>query len=193
MDLNCLEKGILSASLTIYLVMYFTNTQIAIAELPLMEEVNIQPLEDVYLKVQRIVYFISLTTTVLVVAGLFYFIEGLRNRYVIIASATVLLLIFVISWIAVRLSFRYSGYALREKDVLYRSGWITRQTSIVPLNRVQHVSVQSGPIERKFDLASVSIYTAGAGQADVTIYGIKQTTALQIKDWITTQLHGSIN
>ncbi|MBK7123972.1 MAG: PH domain-containing protein [Chitinophagaceae bacterium] len=47
-----------------------------------------------------------------------------------------------------------------------------------PAKRV-HVSVQSGPIERKFGLASISIYTAGSDEADLTIRGINTETAQQ--------------
>jgi len=63
----------------------------------------------------------------------------------------------------------------------------------VPLKRIQHVSVQSGPIERKFGLASISIYTAGSEEADFTIKGITEPTAQQIKEWISTQLNGELN
>src|SRR5688500_13683010 len=93
-------------------------------------------------------------------------------------------------WLVDTGSFKYRGYAIRDKDVLFRPGWLVRKVRRVPLNRVQHVSVQSGPIERLYKLASVSIYTAGAGAADFTIRGIREDKAQQIKEWISNQLNG---
>ena len=99
-------------------------------------------------------------------------------------------MLLIYGWISVNYGFRHSGYALRTKDILFKRGWIIRKIRVVPLKRIQHVSLQSGPVERKFGLASISIYTAGSEEADFTIRGITQQTAQQIKEWISTQLHG---
>lgn len=169
--------------------MDFTNTVIPVSGLPAIEEVVFQPLERDYLKVERIVY--AITTIVVLALGIaaVYFVERLRMPLTLIISSSVFLLITILGWIGNSLGFRFSGYAIREKDVLYRSGWFIRKTRVVPLNRVQHVSMQSGPIERKYNLASVSIYTAGSEQADFTIRGINEQTASQIKEWISEQLN----
>jgi membrane protein YdbS with pleckstrin-like domain len=171
--------------------MDFLNTTIPIDTLPAIEEVPLQPLEKNYLKVERIVFFI--TTFLLIAAGIaaFYFIESIRLTNIIFTSTAVFIVIRIIGWIADSLNYRFSGYALRQHDVLYRKGWFIRKTRVVPINRIQHVSVQSGPIERMYKLASVSIYTAGSDHADFTIRGISETTASQIKDWITGQMNES--
>jgi membrane protein YdbS with pleckstrin-like domain len=100
------------------------------------------------------------------------------------------LFFFVIGWISDTVGFNNSGYALRDKDILFRRGWLIRKIRVVPLNRVQHVSIQSGPIERRYQLSSVSIFTAGSGAADFTIHGLTIEKAAQIKEWISNQLNG---
>lgn len=170
--------------------MHFSNLQIPIEGLPHIAEVELQPLEKKYLRVQGIVYVMSLVLVAAALTLLFYFVDDLHEYYLALPTAIAFIVLTIAGWVSIRLSFIYSGFALREKDLLYRSGWFNRKTRVVPLNRVQHVSVQSGPIERKYGLASVSIFTAGAGQADFTIHGITNDTALQIKEWITEQLHG---
>lgn len=171
--------------------MDFTNMQIPVAGLPQVEEITFQPLEKEYLVVERISYTITTIVIFLIGFAIFYFIEETQNYKVILSVAALFTLFTVVGWITTVVGFRVSGYAIRDKDVLYRSGWLVRKTRIVPLNRIQHVSVQSGPIERKYKLGSVSIFTAGAGQADFTIRGIKEATAHQLKDWLTTQLNGN--
>ncbi|WP_207492070.1 PH domain-containing protein [Aridibaculum aurantiacum] len=173
--------------------MHFSNVQIPLHELPQVEAADFQPLEKEYLQVQRITYIITTIIVLLALTAAIFFIDDLQQYEIIIPAAALFVIITIVGWLATRLNYSFSGYAIREQDVLYRSGWFTRRTRIVPLNRVQHVSVQSGPIERKYKLASVSIYTAGAEQADFTIKGITNETAVQVKDWITNQMHGRDN
>jgi membrane protein YdbS with pleckstrin-like domain len=158
-----------------------------------VEDVPFQPLERNYLKVERITFFI--TSFIFLAAGIvaFYFIESIQLASIIFISAALFMLARIIGWIADTLNYRFSGYALRQQDILYRKGWFIRKTRVVPVNRIQHVSVQSGPIERMYKLASVSIYTAGSDHADFTIRGINEQTASQIKDWITGQMNESHN
>lgn len=173
--------------------MNFSNLIVSSAELPTIEEIPFQPLEKDYLLVERISAAITFTVILLIAIALFYFIESLQETTTMLSAGVVLLIIFSLSFISTTISFKYSGYALREKDVLFKSGWIVRKIRIVMLNRIQHVSVQSGPIERKYGLSSVSIYTAGSSQADFTISGISEETALKIKQWISTNMNGSNN
>ena len=172
--------------------MDFSNKNISPAELPSLEEVKFHPLEEDYLVTERISFAITIAIMLVVALPLFYFIDILQEPVIIIIALTVFLLFAGLSWFATGLDFRYSGYALREKDLLFRSGWFIRKKKVVLINRIQHVSIQSGPIERKFGLSSISIFTAGASQADFTIKGIKEETALSIKEWLSKQEYGNV-
>jgi hypothetical protein len=173
--------------------MNFSNINIAITDLPSIESVDFNPLEKAYLKVSRLTYLISTIIVIAIIIAIFYFIKKIQTPIVMSSTTGVLSVFTIFGWIANTLSFNYSGYALRERDVLFRRGWLVRKVRIVPLKRIQHVSLQSGPIERKFGLASISIFTAGSEEADFTINGITKETAQQIKDWIGIQLNGELN
>jgi membrane protein YdbS with pleckstrin-like domain len=173
--------------------MNFSNLNVVPAELPTVENIPFQPLEKDYLLVERMSAGITSLVILVIAIFVFYFIESLQETLTMLLAGGVLILIFVLSFISTTISFKYSGYALREKDILFKSGWIIRKIRIVMLDRIQHVSVQSGPIERKYGLSSVSIYTAGSSQADFTISGISEETALRIKQWISTNMNGSSN
>lgn len=63
------------------------------------------------------------------------------------------------------LRWRRWRYEIRDDEVDLQRGilWITR--TLVPLARIQHVDTQSGPLQRRFGLATVVFYTAaGANQ-----------------------------
>ena len=64
------------------------------------------------------------------------------------------------------------GYAVRDKDILYKSGVLWRSAQAVPFNRIQHAVRGSGPVERGFGLASLTAYTAGGSGGDLRIAGL---------------------
>lgn len=173
--------------------MNFINNTISPQDLPTIETIKFHPLEKQYLKVSKISFFIFGLITLIVVSIAFYFIKKIQSPVVISSAAAIFILLTISGWVSLNLGFKLSGYALREKDILYKRGWFIRKTRVVPLSRIQHVSLQSGPIERKFGLASVSIYTAGSDEADFTIKGITGKTAQQIKEWISTKLNEELN
>ena len=81
-------------------------------------------------------------------------------------------------------SFSRKAYALRERDLIYRSGWIIQRFSICPFNRIQHCSLSAGPFERKLGLSSISVYTAGTEGSDIKISGLTEATAFALRDFI---------
>ena len=58
------------------------------------------------------------------------------------------------------LRWRRWRYEIREDEVDLQRGifWVTR--TLVPLARIQHVDTRSGPLQRRFGLATVVFYTA---------------------------------
>lgn len=168
----------------------FTNQNVWPEQLPSLEAIEFQPLESAYLKVERISVTIILCVLLMVGGALFAAFYEWSDLLLLTAASVVFLAFAALLFVSTEISFRRSGYALREQDIIYRSGWIVQKERIVMLNRVQHVSVQSGPMERNFGLASVSLYTAGASGADFTIRGIKEETAQRIKAWVSTRLNG---
>lgn len=171
----------------------FSNQLILLEDIPAIETADFQSLERSYLTVKRITFSIFLMAIFVGVGAIFYFNEPLQLWWAILAVYSGLLVVAALYLVADTLSFRYSGYALREHDLMYRSGWWWRVLRIVPFNRVQHLSIESGLIERQFNLSSIHIYTAGASQADFTLRGIKSEVAEKLKDWITLKIQDKEN
>ena len=74
------------------------------------------------------------------------------------------------------LGFSSDGGVLR-----LRSGVLVRTEKVIPTRRLQHVDIDRGPLERWFDLASVSVFTAGGRRATFRLPGLSPETAESLR------------
>ncbi|MFD5316936.1 PH domain-containing protein [Streptomyces sp. NPDC127098] len=87
-------------------------------------------------------------------------------------------------WGALARNWRSWGYQERDDDLLIRRGVLWRQLTVVPYGRMQLVEVTSGPLERRFGLATLQLHTAAAA-TDATIPGLPPTEAERLRDRLT--------
>lgn len=168
--------------------MDFLNEPFDVESLPRAEEIKLIPIEKSYLTVLRIVW--SLFSFILLVISLIIIISvpALHNFLWISFIVSIWLLITVVYFFIQKKSFQQKAYALREKDLLYRTGWLVQRLEGCPFNRIQHSSVNTGFLERKFGLASLVLFTAGTDAADLHIPGLKEADAYAMKEWITQKI-----
>lgn len=169
--------------------MQFTNAAIDQESLPRIEDVPLTPVQRSYLTVLRIEWLLTSIILLLIATILVYFIPALQQLLgfsIITASA---LIIVAFYRFMLEKNFPFHAYAIREKDVISQRGWIMRTVKISPNNRIQNCSVQSGPLERKYGLASLIIYTAGSDQADMRIPGLMQEEAERLRHYILQKIH----
>ena len=93
-------------------------------------------------------------------------------------------LIVVLRLGLVERNYRAWGYVERDEDLYITNGVLFRSLVAVPYGRMQLVEVASGPLERAFGLASVSLKTASA-ETDATIPGLTPTEAARLRDRLT--------
>lgn len=96
----------------------------------------------------------------------------------------VMVIFFSLRTLLVNLGFRWKGYALREKDLIYRSGLIWRKVVIIPFARIQHGELSEGVFERYYGLKKIRVYTAGGSSSDLTIPGLPKERAEQLRKFI---------
>lgn len=92
--------------------------------------------------------------------------------------------IVVVRWRLVERTWRSWGYVEREDDLYITSGVLFRSLVAVPYGRMQLVEVASGPLERAFGLATVSLKTASA-ETNATIPGLSPDEAARLRDRLT--------
>jgi membrane protein YdbS with pleckstrin-like domain len=92
-----------------------------------------------------------------------------------------LVLFAVLAGVVPNLRWRRWRYEIRDDEVDLQRGIIWVSRTLVPLARIQHVDTQSGPLQRRFGLATVVFYTAaGANQ----IPELSAPVAAEVRDRI---------
>ena len=170
----------------------FVNPEIPPDALPRVEEVGWHALHPSFvrcLQAKKLVGF----AVVVVVLG---FAQILIASVPQFASAQVL---FPTAWIiaAVRAVWSLAwpvievprrSYAVRDKDILYKAGVLWRTETVVPFNRVQHAETGSGPMDRRFGLARLTVFTAGSAGGDWRIDGLGVDLAEELRRYIVGRL-----
>lgn len=168
--------------------MDFLNEPFDVGILPKSENVVFKPVERLYLTVIQMEAGISSAILLMIAVIVIVSIKSLHYPLWISLILGGWLLLTVSYFYFQKKAFEQKAYALREKDVLYRSGWIVQKIHTCPFNRVQHSSVSSGIFERRYGLATLILYTAGTNDADLQIPGLKEPDAHAIKEWITQKI-----
>jgi hypothetical protein len=165
----------------------FENTNIDTSQLPGFQGLPTQPIAKSYwyvILIQKLIInavFISAWTI------LYFIVEDFAIPIGLIVLGGILLLntiILIIDYVV----FPTRRYLLRQHDISYESGKIFYGMTTLPLNRIQHVSLGQGPLEKIYGLAHLKIYTAGGSQADLTLPGLTRSKAEELKEHLLYQM-----
>ena len=173
----------------------FSNPQVSVDDLPAVEQVVWQPLDRRYAprlvlgRLIRVGLFVAAALGITLFANAGYLkwlpLEGLVAGWVALALWSLRSLVWPL------VSVPYRGYAVRDKDILYKHGVWWRNIAVVPFNRVQHAVTGSAPLDRRFGLAYLTVFTAGSGGGDVSIAGLAEDVAEQLRVYIVHKLRRS--
>jgi len=164
----------------------FTNEVINLDLLPKYENIQLsQPHRD-YWKIICINLLIFFGLLGITMGILLFFVDEVKpNAKWIIPVYIILLTSFFLLF---RVSFKKRGYAIRTHDVIYKSGIIAESTTIVPLNRIQHIELNEGLFSRIYQLGSLQLFTAGGQTGHIRISGIAIDEAKRIRDLLLNKL-----
>ena len=170
--------------------MEFTNAEVRPDELPRFDAVQLQAVHRHYPRAQVLVVMIAaclvmvpLAVVLLVVARALPVLAGL------LAFSGAGLLFAWLAWVAHK-SAMVIGYAIREHDVIVQSGIFWRKQTIQPITRIQHVEVTRGPLDKRFGLANLRLFSAGTGHLTFQIPGLGVDEAERIKAFILRTQQG---
>ena len=164
----------------------FTNATIDITELPKFQDTALTKPNAKYWNVIVINLILLLAVIGIAITILIIFQEKFRENWMIWTALYTALVLILFS--IYKASFKRRGFALREKDVIYKSGIISETTTIIPLNRIQHVALNEGIFSRFFKLGTLQIYTAGGSSGEIHIAGIPIDQAKTIKEALVKRL-----
>jgi membrane protein YdbS with pleckstrin-like domain len=168
----------------------FSNMDLDVASLPAFEEVKLHSMAPNFLLKLNIGTLISMLFLVSGWTVSYFLLE--EFRFYVWLAAIVIVLMFSWSFFSNLQLMKRNGYALREKDVIYRRGFLFEKTTVVPFNRIQHVSVERSVLDKLLNLATLKVFTAGGSGSDVSISGLKPGTATSLKEEISARISGHV-
>ncbi|MDE6510879.1 MAG: PH domain-containing protein [Muribaculaceae bacterium] len=147
---------------------------------------SVRPVDELqYEKINRKYRNVQMILTALgylLLGGAALFLLLLDSCIWCIAAECVILMAFAINMFILRKAWEFKGFALRECDITYRSGVVFPKTITVPYLRLQQVSVKQNPVSKIFGLYAVELVNGAQGMASLTIPGLSEERANQIKD-----------
>lgn len=163
----------------------FFNSRIDVHDLPQLPPDSFEPLAPAYLRSK---YVADAVTAVIVVVLALMATAAVQAAdgpvWVPVAGALVVLALIGLTAVLQTMSVRHLGYLVRDHDLTLRQGVIVRVTSTIPYNRVQHVGVDRGPIERLYGLATLQLRSAGGV---IGISGLTTADANRLKELVAAR------
>jgi membrane protein YdbS with pleckstrin-like domain len=90
------------------------------------------------------------------------------------------------AWLGHR-RYRYTRWRLDADGFSLRKGRLWQSDIRVPVNRVQHLDLRRGPLERRYGLATLVIHTAGTRDSAVNVGGLADADAEALRDLLARQ------
>lgn len=168
----------------------FQNPEIALHNLPDMENPDWQQLHPRYARRMQLERALFVTGIAIAIFATNLFVGVPLSKVLMLWLALLVIAGPLLIWPL--LSVPRRGYVVRDKDIVFKSGVIWRSVTAVPFNRVQHVETSNTPLDRKFSLANLQIYTAGGSGGDLKISGLGADTAEQLRVYILGKVGASI-
>ena len=114
---------------------------------------------------------------IIMTANFFLTYDSLQVLFWIITAAAILLIVGL--EIVITPKFRYERYRyfIGNDAIKVREGFIWIKETIVPIERLHKIELSQGPIDRKFDLTSILITTAG-GDCKIKFINTEEAEAI---------------
>lgn len=161
-----------------------TNTQLTIEDITPIEDLNYEGVDPRYRSVQ-----IILTALLYVLfAALALFLLLLDDILWFILAEAVIVIAMIVNLVIVSKAWTFKGYALRENDITYRSGVVFPKITTIPFSKMQQVSVKQNPVSKIFRLYSVEVVNGAQAMSSLSIPGLTNERANQIKSIVISKL-----
>lgn len=85
------------------------------------------------------------------------------------------------------LQYKHLSYRLGSLGLEIQRGIFWKRRVTVPISRVQHTDVAQGPLQRRFDVGKIIVYTAGTQNASVELDGLNFQVAGNLRDSLVAE------
>lgn len=120
--------------------------------------------------------------------GIRIFIRNWDETFVLVVTiiqGAILLLLALNAFLYPKIEYKQWKYNITEDKIEFFHGIFFVQHTIIPMLRIQHITVNQGPINKLYKVATVSISTAGGVFG---LVGLSKETADEICDYINNRV-----
>jgi membrane protein YdbS with pleckstrin-like domain len=86
--------------------------------------------------------------------------------------------------------YRHLRYRIDDVAITIQDGVFWRTQSALPRVRIQHTDVSQGPLQRRYGVATLKLYTAGSRFTRTELPGLEHATAVALRDRLQRQISG---
>jgi membrane protein YdbS with pleckstrin-like domain len=166
----------MAASMTTHI-----NAQLDLEQLPQVSTINFSTLHPKYRWIDLISTTLGLALPIIAALIILPLTDhNPLNIYNLTVLAVLVICILLIKF----KQAKARRYALREHDILFQHGLFWQKTTAVSFNRIQHIDLTHGPLERKYKIAALKFFTAGGSSVDLKIPGLPHQNAQQLRTLI---------
>lgn len=103
-----------------------------------------------------------------------------------------LLLYAYIAFVIPARKYRYWGYAMGNDRLQIVRGYMYHRDTVVPFGRIQHIDVDQGPLQRRYDISTLTVHTAGNHNSTVSLPGLLHADALAMREAIRAAIRQDV-
>jgi uncharacterized protein len=88
----------------------------------------------------------------------------------------------ITSWFWPAVRYRHLAYGIDDIGLVIHEGVLWRAQTLLPRARIQHSDVSQGPLQRRYGIATLKLYTAGSRYTKVELEGLRHDDAVALRD-----------
>ena len=93
----------------------------------------------------------------------------------------------LVAWKLPAARYEALDYAVDAAGISIRSGVVWRSHTSLPRVRIQHTDVSQGPLQRRYGVATLKLYTAGSRYTRIDLPGLAHDEAIALRDALTAR------
>lgn len=114
----------------------------------------------------------------------------LNNKKIVDVIGVILVLFESISaYIEPFFEYKQWSYRITEEEIFFSEGIFFTKSVTIPIVRIQNIKLSEGPINRKFNLATIKIGTAGG---DFEIPNLDKNEVLKIVEFLRKKVNENV-
>lgn len=85
-------------------------------------------------------------------------------------------------WFGAAAQYRNLRYGVDDAGILIHRGVLWHSDVALPRARIQHSDVSQGPLQRRYGVSTLKLYTAGSHHTKIELPGLAHDEALALRD-----------